>query len=107
MSAVGYTPLTVILFFQTIQDTAIETIDDDDDEPAAKKLKVDQDKKLEDEEPSETKMEKQSMKFVSLEDSLKVDWNTEAYKKRIRRMDPAFFLLHVRIFYVLRYLAGK
>ena len=26
---------------------------------------------------------------------IKVDWSSELYSKRIRRMDPSFFLLHV------------
>jgi hypothetical protein len=35
------------------------------------------------------------MKFVTLEESLKVDWTSPSYAKRIKRMDPAFFILHV------------
>merc|ERR1711994_830160 len=35
------------------------------------------------------------MAFVSLAETLKVDWSSELYSKRIRRMDPSFFLLHV------------
>jgi hypothetical protein len=46
------------------------------------------------------KMVKKSMEFVALEDALKVDWSTEIYAKRIRRMDPSFFLLHVREFFI-------
>merc|ERR1719436_1597900 len=46
------------------------------------------------EEP-ETKMVKNSMKFVSMEEALKVDWTQEAYKKRVKRMDPSYFLLQV------------
>ena len=55
----------------------------------AKKARV-----LEVEEP-ETKMVKNSMKFVPLKDALNVDWGQEAYKKRIKRMDPSYFLLQV------------
>jgi len=54
-------------------------------EPAAKKQKT---------EP-ETKSVKKAMTFVSLAETLKVDWSTELYAKRIRRMDPSFFLLQV------------
>lgn len=73
----------------------VETLDDTE-EPASKKAKVEKNESGDDdkEEPS-TKMEKQSMKFVSLEESLAVNWGSDTYKKRIRRMDPAFFLLHV------------
>jgi len=61
----------------------------DDSPPKAKKART-----VEVEEP-ETKMVKNSMKFVSLENALKVDWTQEAYKKRIKRMDPSYFLLQV------------
>ena len=60
----------------------------DNGEPAAKKAKKD-------EEDEETKMVKRSLNFVSLEDALKVDWSSGGYAKRVRRMDGAFFLLHV------------
>ena len=56
-------------------------------EPKAKKAKVD-------EEP-EVKMVKKTMKFVPMEDALKVDWSADSYKKRLRRMDPSFFILQV------------
>lgn len=79
---------------EVAKDIEVETLDGDgDDEPAAKKAKVEKEEK--EEETPATKMEKQNMKFVSLDDSLKVDWTSDSYKKRIRRMDPAFFLLHV------------
>jgi len=55
-------------------------------EPAAKKPKI--------VEP-ETKSVKKEMAFVSLAETLKVDWSSELYAKRIRRMDPSFFLLQV------------
>jgi len=58
----------------------------DDGEPAAKKQKTIE---------SETKSVKKEMAFVSLAETLKVDWSSELYSKRIRRMDPSFFLLHV------------
>jgi len=55
-------------------------------EPAAKKPKI--------VEP-ETKSVKKEMAFVSLAETLKVDWGSQLYSKRMRRMDPSFFLLHV------------
>ena len=79
-------------------------------EPAAKRSKTME---------SETKSVKKEMAFVSLAESLKVhqfttsqfhhctispicnftnhqvDWSSELYAKRVRRMDPSFFLLHV------------
>merc|ERR1712080_577527 len=58
----------------------------EDAEPAAKKQKTIE---------SETKSVKKEMAFVSLAETLKVDWSSELYSKRIRRMDPSFFLLHV------------
>ena len=61
----------------------------DDEPPKAKKSRT-----VEVEEP-ETKMVKNTMKFVSLESALNVDWTQESYKKRIKRMDPSYFLLQV------------
>jgi len=58
-------------------------------EPDAKKQKV------EEEEESVTKSVKKAMTFVSMAEALKVDWSSELYAKRIRRMDPSFFLLQV------------
>merc|ERR1719203_64786 len=58
----------------------------DKGEPAAKKAKPAEE---------ETKTVKKAMTFVSLAETLKVDWSSELYSKRIRRMDPSFFLLHV------------
>lgn len=60
--------------------------DEKDDEPKAKKAKV---------EEEETKMVKKSMDFVALDDALKVDWTVDSYAKRIRRMDPSFFVLQI------------
>jgi len=57
-----------------------------DGEPAAKKQKTME---------KETKSVKKAMTFVSLAETLAVDWSTELYAKRIRRMDPSFFLLQV------------
>ena len=57
-----------------------------DGEPAAKRQKTTE---------TETKSVKKAMTFVSLAETLKVDWSTELYAKRIRRMDPSFFLLQV------------
>lgn len=59
----------------------------EDDEPQAKKAKVNEE---------ETKMVKNSMKFNTLAQALKVDWSQTSYAKRVKRMDPSFFLLHVR-----------
>ena len=55
------------------------------DEPAAKKQKVE----------TETKSIKKAMAFVSMAETLKVDWSSELYARRIKRMDPSFFLLQV------------
>ena len=52
---------------------------------------------MEMEEP-ETKMVKNTMQFVSLERATQVDWAQDAYKKRIKRMDPSYFLLQVSYF---------
>lgn len=57
-----------------------------DGEPSAKKQKTME---------TETKSVKKEMAFVSLAETLKVDWSSELYSKRIRRMDPSFFLLQV------------
>merc|ERR1712115_644099 len=57
-----------------------------DGEPAAKRQKTTE---------TETKSVKKAMTFVSLAEALKVDWSSELYAKRIRRMDPSFFLLQV------------
>jgi len=57
----------------------------DNDEPAAKKQKVE----------TETKSVKKAMTFVSLAESLKVDWSSELYSRRVKRMDPSFFLLQI------------
>lgn len=68
---------------------------DEKGEPAKKKPKKD-DNEAEEEE-NKTKMVKQVMSFVTLEQSLASDWSQEAYKKRVKRMDPSFFVLHVRL----------
>eukprot|EP00088_Acartia_fossae_P045161 TRINITY_DN4839_c0_g1_i1.p1 TRINITY_DN4839_c0_g1~~TRINITY_DN4839_c0_g1_i1.p1 ORF type:complete len:351 (-),score=113.11 TRINITY_DN4839_c0_g1_i1:315-1367(-) len=59
----------------------------EDGEPAAKKQKTA-------EEPVK-KTVKKAMSFVSLAEALKVDWGSELLKKRVKRMDPSFFLLQV------------
>jgi len=56
------------------------------DEPAAKKQKTVE---------TETKSVKKAMAFVSMAETLKVDWSSELYSRRIKRMDPSFFLLQV------------
>ena len=62
--------------------------DNDDGPSAAKKAKV---------EEEETKMVKKSMDFVPLEAALNADWTAESYAKRIKRMDPAYFILQVSL----------
>jgi len=57
-----------------------------DEAPAAKQAKL--------EEPV-TKTVKKAMTFVSMDEALKVDWSSELYAKRLKRMDPSFFLLQV------------
>ena len=56
------------------------------DEPAAKKQKTVE---------TETKNVKKAMTFVSLAETLKVDWSSELYSRRVKRMDPSFFLLQI------------
>ena len=46
-------------------------------------------------EEEETKMVKKSMDFVPLDKALNVDWSQESYSKRIRRMDPSYFVLQI------------
>jgi len=66
---------------------APEPTEDSEGQPPAKKQKT--------EPESETKTVKKAMAFKSLAETLKVDWSSELYAKRIRRMDPSFFLLQV------------
>ena len=61
-------------------------------EPPSKKAKTSN--KDEPEPEPETKMVKHNLKFCSLEDALKVD--TQDLAKRIKRMDPSYFVLQVR-----------
>jgi len=58
-------------------------------EPPVKKAKQDSGTE------TETKTVKKAMAFVSFAETLKVDWKSELYAKRIRRMDPSYFLLQV------------
>ena len=60
---------------------------EDDGPTPAKKPKVQED--------DETKMVKKAMEFVPLEKALNVDWTSDTYAKRVRRMDPAYFILQV------------
>lgn len=46
----------------------------------------------------ETKSVRKEMAFVSLAETLKVDWSSEQYAKRVKRMDPSFFLLQVGVY---------
>ena len=40
-------------------------------------------------------MVKKSMEFVSLDKALNVDWSSDSYAKRVRRMDPSYFILQI------------
>lgn len=74
-------------FVEEVKQVAAKT-EDDKEEPSCKKKKMEVDE-------TETKMVKNVMKFVPLEDALQADWTQEAYKKRIKRMDPSYFMLQV------------
>ncbi len=65
-----------------------------DGEPSAKKAKV--------ENVVETTMVKKKMDFVPLEKSLEADWSAEPLSKKVKRMNPALFVLHVSIAKFLR-----
>lgn len=84
-------------FVEEVPKTAADSSEDVDleSEPKAKKAKTSEDGDAKKPDDSTTKVVKNVMKFVSLEKSLNADWNSDVYKKRIRRMDPSFFLLHV------------
>ena len=60
-----------------------------DTEPPAKKQKTTE---------MEMKSVRKEMAFVSLAETLKVDWSSEQYAKRVKRMDPSFFLLQVGVY---------
>lgn len=75
-------------FVEEVKQVAAKTEGDDKEEPSAKKKKMEVDE-------TETKMVKNVMKFVPLENALQADWTQEAYKKRIKRMDPSYFMLQV------------
>merc|ERR1711915_1108074 len=62
-----------------------DTKETKDDEPAAKKQKVE----------TETKSVKKEMTFVSMAETMKVAWSSELYSRRVKRMDPSFFLLQI------------
>merc|ERR1712241_1020307 len=62
--------------------------DDGEDGPTpAKKAKV--------QDEDETKVVKKAMDFVPLETALNVDWTSDSYAKRVKRMDPAYFILQI------------
>lgn len=67
----------------------VKTQEAKEGQPEAKKAK------MEANEEEETKMVKKSMEFVDLEKALNVDWSQDSYAKRIRRMDPAYFILQI------------
>jgi len=66
---------------------AEDATQDTDSQPPAKKAKQDAD--------PETKTVKKAMAFKSFAETLKVDWKSELYAKRVKRMDPSYFLLQV------------
>ena len=71
-----------------VEEVTAPVAEEETDQPPAKKQKTQP-------QQMETKSVKKEMAFVSLAETLKVDWSSELYSKRIRRMDPSFFLLHV------------
>lgn len=76
-------------FVEEVKEKVAPKADEENkEEPAAKKTKMEVDE-------TETKMVKNVMKFVPLEDALGADWTQDAYKKRIKRMDPSYFMLQV------------
>ena len=52
-------------------------------------------KKVKQDVEPETKTVKKAMAFKSLAETLKVDWKSGLYAKRVKRMDPSYFLLQV------------
>jgi len=86
----GYTFMDLVQheYVEEVTSTATKEKENGDaaGEPAAKKAKAAEE---------ETKTVKKAMTFVSLAETLKVDWSSELYAKRIKRMDPSFFLLQV------------
>eukprot|EP00092_Neocalanus_flemingeri_P021212 GFUD01022986.1.p1 GENE.GFUD01022986.1~~GFUD01022986.1.p1 ORF type:complete len:357 (+),score=108.13 GFUD01022986.1:47-1072(+) len=76
-----------LISHEYVEEEKVQTNEDGgEEEPAAKKMKTME---------LETKSVRKAMTFVSLAETLKVDWSSELYAKRIRRMDPSFFLLQV------------
>jgi ubiquitin-like 1-activating enzyme E1 A len=71
---------------ETMQQVAPASEPKEDGEPANKKQKT---------EEAAKKTVKKAMSFVSLAEAVKVDWSSELYAKRVKRMDPSFFLLQV------------
>lgn len=47
----------------------------------------------------EVKMVKKSMDFVDLKTALDIDWSQDSYAKRVKRMDPSYFILQVLYLY--------
>jgi len=60
-----------------------KTDDSDSDEPAAKKKKTEQ----------ETKTVKSTAEFTPLRDALEVDWCSDKYCKRVKRVEPTYFIM--------------
>ena len=71
-------------YVEEVKDTK-EEAKGDGAEPPAKKQKVE----------TETKSVKKAMTFVSMAETMKVDWSSELYSRRIKRMDPSYFLLQI------------
>jgi len=57
--------------------------DSESDEPATKKKKTSQ----------ETKMVKKTCEFTTLRDALDVDWCSDRYASRVKRVEPTFFMM--------------
>ena len=71
-------------YVEEVKDTK-EEAKGDGAEPPAKKQKVE----------TETKSVKKAMTFVSMAETMKVDWSSELYSRRVKRMDPSYFLLQI------------
>ena len=82
----GYSFMDLIKHEYVEEEVKTQEAKDDSGPSAAKKAKV---------EEEETKMVKKSMDFVELEKALNVDWSQDSYAKRIRRMDPSYFILQI------------
>ena len=78
-------------FLYQVQDASDDVVKNGKEPPAKKARTVSESAPAE----TETKMVKHNLKFCSLEEALKVDWTKQDYAKRLKRMDPSFFVLQV------------